>query len=159
MPRLLGAALARLPATMVLTAVAVLLFGLLPWESVALAWTAMALVGVITVFGPPLRWPVWMTDISPFTQTPKLPGAAVSAGPLLWLCGIALALGTAGLAGLRRRDIGDLGPTGIVRPLFDGLADYIRESNEISQQAALGTTQPPVQPSSPAPPGPPARPG
>jgi ABC-2 type transport system permease protein len=158
-PRLLGAALARLPATMVLTAVAVSLFGLLPWESVALAWTAMALVGVIAVFGPPLQWPAWMTDVSPFTQTPKLPGAAVSAGPLLSLCGIALALGTAGLAGLRRRDIGDLGPTGLVRPLFDGLADYIRESNEISQQAALGTTQPPVQPSPSTPPGPPARPG
>jgi polyether ionophore transport system permease protein len=159
-PRLLGAALARLPATMVLPAVAVLLFGLLPWESIALAWTAMALVGAIAVFGPPLQWPAWMIDISPFTQTPKLPGAAVSAEPLLWLCGIALALGTAGLVGLRRRDIGDLGPTGPVRPLFDGLADYIRESNEISQQAAaIGAAPPPVQPSPSAPPGPPAQPG
>jgi hypothetical protein len=128
---------------LVLAAVAVLLFGLLPWESVALAWTAMALVGVIAVFGPPLQWPAWMMGISPFTQTPKLPGAAVPAGPLLRLFGIALALGLAGLAGLRRRDIGDLGPTGLVRPLFDGLADYIRESNEISQQAAFDTAQPP----------------
>ena len=128
---------------MVLTAVAVLLFGLLPWESVALAWTAMTLVGVIAVFGPPLQWPAWMTDISPFTQTPKLPGAAVSAGPLLWLCGIALALSLAGLAGLRRRDIGDLGPTGLIRPLFDRFADYIRESNEISRPAARDTAQPP----------------
>ena len=143
-PRLLGAALARLPATMVLAAVAVLLFGLLPWESVALAWTAMALVAVIAVFGPPLQWPAWMTDISPFTQTPKLPGVTVSAGPLLWLCGIALALSTAGLAGLRRRDIGDLGPTSLIRPGHDWLADYIRESNEISQQAAaLSAAQPP----------------
>jgi ABC-2 type transport system permease protein len=56
-PRLLGAALARLPATMVVAAVAVLLFGLLPWESIALAWTAVALVGVIGVFGLPLQWP------------------------------------------------------------------------------------------------------
>jgi len=91
-PSLLGAALARLPAAMVLAALAILLFGLFPWESVALAWTAVALTGVIAVFGPPLQWPPWMTDISPFTQTPKLPGAAVSAGPLLWLCGIALAM-------------------------------------------------------------------
>jgi len=158
-PRLLGAALARLPATLVLAAVAVLLFGLLPWESVALAWAAMALMAVITVFGPPLRWPAWMMDISPFTQTPKLPGGAVLAGPLLWLGGTALALTLAGLAGLRRRDVGDLGPTGLVRPLVDRLADYIRESNEISQQAAPGTTQPPVQPSPSTPPGPPAQPG
>jgi ABC-2 type transport system permease protein len=155
-PRLLGAALARLPATMVLAAVAVLLFGLLPWESVALAWTAMALVGVISVFGPPLQWPAWMMNISPFTQTPKLPGAAVSAEPLLWLGGIALALSLAGLAGLRRRDLGDLGPTGLVRPL----ADYVRESNEISRQAAGPVVaQPPVPPGPSAPPGPPARPG
>jgi ABC-2 type transport system permease protein len=155
-PRLLGAALARLPATMVLAAVAVLLFGLLPWESVALAWTAMALVGVISVFGPPLQWPAWMMNISPFTQTPKLPGAAVSAEPLLWLGGIALALSLAGLVGLRRRDLGDLGPTGLVRPL----ADYVRESNEISRQAAGPVVaQPPVPPGPSASPGPPARPG
>ena len=74
LPKLLGAAVARLPATMVLPAVAVLLFGLLPWESIALAWTAVALVGVIAVFGPPLQWPAWMMDISSFTQIPKLPG-------------------------------------------------------------------------------------
>lgn len=159
-PRLLGAALARLPATMVLAAVAILLFGLLPWESVVLAWTAVALVGVIAVFGPPLQWPGWMMDISPFTQTPKLPGAAVSAQPLLWLCGIALALSAAGLVGLRRRDLGDLGPTGLGRPVRDWLADYVRESRELSQQpAAPAVAQPHVQPSPPAAPGPPARPG
>ncbi len=142
-PRMLGAALARLPATMLLAAVAVLLFGLLPWESIALAWTAVALVGLIAVFGPPLQWPAWMMNISPFTQTPKLPGAAVSAEPLLWLCGIALVLGTAGLVGLRRRDLGDLGPTGVGRPVRDWLADYVRESTELSQQAAApGPAQP-----------------
>ena len=42
-PRLLDAALARLPATMLVAAVAVLLFG------------------------PPLQWPIEMMDISPFT--------------------------------------------------------------------------------------------
>ena len=41
-----------------------MLFGLLPWESIALAWTAVALVGVIAVFGPPLQWPAWMMGIS-----------------------------------------------------------------------------------------------
>ena len=97
-PKLLGAAAARLPATLALAAVAVLLFGLLPWESTGLAWSAVALAGVITVFGPPLQWPAWTMDISPFTQTPKLPGGTVPAEPLLWLCGITLALATAGLA-------------------------------------------------------------
>jgi ABC-2 type transport system permease protein len=140
-PRLLGAALARLPATAVLAAVAVLVFGLLPWESVALAWTAVTLVAVIAVFGPPLQWPAWMMNISPFTQTPKLPGVAVSAGPLFWLCGIALALSALGLAGLRRREIGDLGPTAFVRPVRDWLANYIRESAELSREPAAPATR------------------
>jgi polyether ionophore transport system permease protein len=155
-PSLLGAALARLPATLVLAAVAIAVFGLLPWASVALAWSAVALVGVIAVFGPPLQWPAWMMDISPFTQTPKLPGAAAPAEPLIWLCGIALALTATGLAGLRRRDLGDLGPTGLAAPVRDWLADYVRESKEISGQAAAdGAARPSVPSSPPAAPTPP----
>ena len=144
LPRLLGAAAARLPAAMVLPAVAVLLFGLLPWESTALAWTAVALVAVIAVFGPPLQWPTWMMDISPFTQIPKLPGGTVSAEPLLWLCAVALTIGTVGLVGLRRRDLGDLGPSRPVGAVRDRIAAYARESAEPSQQAAEhDTAQPP----------------
>jgi ABC-2 type transport system permease protein len=126
-PRLLGAALARLPAVLVLAAVAVLVIGLLPWASVALAWGAVALVGVIAVFGPSLQWQAWLMDISPFTQIPKLPGGTMSAEPLWWLCGIALALIVAGLAGLRRRDLGDFGPTG-PSGLPAWLRTYIEES-------------------------------
>jgi ABC-2 type transport system permease protein len=136
LPKLLGASVARLPAAMVLASVAVLLFGLLPWESTALAWTAVALVGVIGVFGPPLQWPTWTMDISPFTQIPKLPGGSVSAEPLLWLCGIALALSAAGLVGLRRRDIGDVGPSRQVAAVRDWFVAYANESIEPSQQAA-----------------------
>jgi ABC-2 type transport system permease protein len=142
LPQLLGAAAARLPAAMVLPAVAVMLFGLLPWESTALAWTAVALVAVIGVFGPPLQWPTWMMDISPFTQIPKLPGGTVSAEPLLWLSAIALTIGAVGLAGLRRRDLGDLGPSHPVGTIRDRLAAYA--SFEPSQQATEhDTAQPP----------------
>jgi ABC-2 type transport system permease protein len=136
LPELLGAAVARLPAALVLPAVAVLLFGLLPWESTALAWTAMALVAVITVFGPPLQWPAWIMDISPFTQIPKLPGGTVPAQPLLWPCAVALAMTVAGLAGLRRRDLGDLGPSRPVGAVRDRIIAYASESSEPSQQAA-----------------------
>src|SRR5260370_37549161 len=129
---------------MVVAAVAVLLFGLRPWESSALAWTAVALVGVIGVFGPPLQWPTWMMDISPFTQIPKLPGGTVSAKPLIWLCAIALTISTVGLVGLRRRDLGDLGPPRPVGAIRDRIVAYARESIEPSQQAAEhDTAQPP----------------
>jgi ABC-2 type transport system permease protein len=37
---------------------------------------------------------------------PALPGAAVSAGPFLGLLAVAAAVAAAGLAALRRRDIG-----------------------------------------------------
>jgi len=86
----------------------------------------VALAGVIAMFGPPLQWPTWITDISPFTQIPKLPGGTVSAEPLLWLCGIALALSTAGLVGLRRRDLGDLGPSRPVGAVRDRIVAYAK---------------------------------
>jgi ABC-2 type transport system permease protein len=111
LPLLLGAALARLPAALVLAAVAAAAFGLLPWEATALAWSVLALAGVIALFGPSLGWPAVLTDLSPFTQAPKLPGGSVTAAPLVWVCGLAVALAAAGLLGLRRRDLGDLGPS------------------------------------------------
>jgi hypothetical protein len=122
----------------------VLLFGLLPWEATGLAWTAVALAGVITVFGPPLQWPAWTMEISPFTQTPKLPGGTVPTQPLLWLCGITLALATAGLAGLRHRDIGDFGPSRLSCLLRDWIAGDTQPSNEpLPSAAAPGTAQRP----------------
>jgi ABC-2 type transport system permease protein len=141
-PRLLGAAVARLPAALVLAAVAVLLFGLLAWESAALAWTAVALTGVTAVFGPPLQWPSWMMDISPFTQIPKLPGGTVSPEPLLWLCAVAVAISTVGLVGLRRRDLGDLGPTRPVGAVRERILTYAREDFGPSQQATTHDTAP-----------------
>jgi len=106
LPRLLGAALAQWPAVLAVTAVAVAVFGLLPGSSVAVGWTALGAAAVVTLLGPTLRLAQWIQDISPFTHVPKLPGGTVSAAALAWLCVAALALGAAGLAGLRRRDIG-----------------------------------------------------
>jgi ABC-2 type transport system permease protein len=155
-PRLLGAAAARLPATMALAAVAVLLFGLLPWESTGLAWSAVALAGVITVFGPPLQWPAWTMDISPFTQTPKLPGGTVPAEPLLWLCGITLTLAAAGLVGLRHRDIGDFGPSRLSCLVRDWVAgDPTKATSHPPPATARDTAQPPGTTDPDTPPQPP----
>jgi ABC-2 type transport system permease protein len=105
-PRLLGAALAQLPAALAVAGVAAVLFGLLPRSCVAGGWAALALAAVILLLGPTLRLAQWFQDISPFTHVPKLPGGAGSTVPLAWLALIAVALAAAGLTGLRRRDIG-----------------------------------------------------
>jgi ABC-2 type transport system permease protein len=74
---------------------------------VAGAWTVVGVVVLIVLFGQVLQLSQWLLDVSPFTHVPKLPGAAVTTGaPLIWLSLAAVALAAAGLAGLRRRDIG-----------------------------------------------------
>jgi len=104
--RMTGAAMAQLLPALVLAAVAAALFGLAPRACVAGAWSALGLVVLISLFGQALQVSGWVLDISPFTHAPKLPGGTVSAAPLLWLGLAAVALTAAGLAGLRRRDIG-----------------------------------------------------
>jgi ABC-2 type transport system permease protein len=108
--RMLGAAMAQLPATLLVAGVAVALVGWWPGGAVGGAWTAVGAVVAISLFGAALQLSHWGLDISPFTHVPKLPGDAVTlrttGTPLLWLSLAALALAAAGLAGLRRRDIG-----------------------------------------------------
>ena len=105
-PRLLGAAMAQLPAAVAVAAVAVLLFGLVPRWSTGGAWAVAGLVVAVDLLGETLRLSHWISDLSPFTQVPRLPGGVVTAAPLLWLSAAGLALTVAGLAGLRHRDIG-----------------------------------------------------
>jgi ABC-2 type transport system permease protein len=105
-PRLLGAALAQLPAALVMAGVAMALFGLLPRSCVSGGWAALALAAVLVEVGPTFRLVQWAQDVSPFAHVPKLPGGAVTAGPLVWLTLAAVVLAVAGMAGLRRRDIG-----------------------------------------------------
>src|SRR5271165_3991814 len=133
-PQLLGAALARWPAALVLAALAAALFGLLPWEATAIAWGAVALVAFIALLGPSLQAPAALMDLSPFTQTPKLPGGPVAAVPLVWLCGVAVALAVAGLLGLRRRDVGDLGPS--YRSYRGRIHDYLVDYLQLDQDAS-----------------------
>jgi ABC-2 type transport system permease protein len=106
LPRLLGAAFAQFPAVLAVAAVAVLLFGLLPRACVAGGWTALSVAAALALLGPTLRLPQPVQDFSPFTHSPKLPGGTLSAQPLVWLTLAAVVLAVAGLAGLRRRDIG-----------------------------------------------------
>jgi ABC-2 type transport system permease protein len=82
----------------------VALFGLAP-RLAALSWGALAVCLLVSLVGAAPRLSQWLLDISPFTHAPKVPGAAVSATPLVWLVAIAVVLAAFGLIGLRRRDI------------------------------------------------------
>jgi ABC-2 type transport system permease protein len=103
--RMVPALLVQLPAVWLTAAAAVAVFGLAPrWT--AAAWGVFGLFVLIAWLGPVLRLPRAVLDLSPFTHTPHLPGGPVAAAPVLWTAGLAVLAAAAGLAGLRRRDLG-----------------------------------------------------
>jgi ABC-2 type transport system permease protein len=105
-PRLFGAALAQVPAAWLMAGIAVAATGMAPRLAVSAGWTALGVFALLTLVGPTLRLAQWVMDVSPFTHVPKLPGGTFTATPLAWLTALAVALTAAGLAGLRRRDLG-----------------------------------------------------
>lgn len=101
---LVGAALARLPAVLVLVGVAAALVGLVPrWST--LAWVPLGWAVLAGMFGALLRLPDRALRLSPFHWVPDLPGAPPEAAPLVVLTLVAAALGAAGVLGYRRRDV------------------------------------------------------
>jgi ABC-2 type transport system permease protein len=106
LPRLIGAVMAQWPAALCVAAVGAAAIGVAPQWSIPAGWAAVAVCGLIGVFGPAVNLSQAVLDISPFTHVPKLPGGSFSVAPLLWLAAVTLALTAVALAGLRRRDIG-----------------------------------------------------
>jgi ABC-2 type transport system permease protein len=103
-PRLLGAALAYVPAVWLLTGLAVAVFGLVPrWT--AAGWVVLTGCLVIGMFGALLDLPGWVLDLSPFQQTPALPAAPLRVVPLAVLTSVGIGLGATGLAAFRARDL------------------------------------------------------
>jgi ABC-2 type transport system permease protein len=100
--RVLGGALAQIPAAWVLAGVTLALFGLAP-RATAASWAALAACLLLAELGPVIDLPSWTLDISPFAHVPKI--GEINAAPF-WLTAIAAALAAAGVAGLRRRDVG-----------------------------------------------------
>ncbi|ONI85004.1 ABC transporter permease [Saccharothrix sp. ALI-22-I] len=103
--RLVGAALTHVPAVWVVAGLALVLFALVPKLSSA-SWAVIVVFLVLGQLGPLLQLDQWAMDLSPFTHIPKVPGADVTAAPLLWLTLVAAGLVAVGFAGLRRRDVG-----------------------------------------------------
>jgi ABC-2 type transport system permease protein len=103
--RLLVAGLGQAPAALVIGGIAAALFGLAPRASVAASWSLLGVAVAMLLLGATLQLSHWVLDISPFNHVPKLPGGTAHPLPVILLCAVALLLGGAGLAGLRRRDI------------------------------------------------------
>jgi ABC-2 type transport system permease protein len=105
-PRLIGVALAYLPAVWLIIAVTVLVLGWLPRPAAALAWMVIAYCAVVTLFADSFDLPGWARRPSPFAHTPRVPLDDLAVTPLVVITVLAAALVAAGYAGLRRRDIG-----------------------------------------------------
>ncbi|MFF0744333.1 ABC transporter permease [Streptomyces sp. NPDC004111] len=101
----LGAALVQLPAIWVLGGLTVLLYGVVP-RAAAASWGVVGLCLALGWIGPALDLPHAVMNLSPFGHLPKLPGGEPSWTPVVVLTALAAVLVGAGLAGLRRRDVG-----------------------------------------------------
>lgn len=101
---LVGAALALVPAMLVLGGVTAALFGVLPRWTLA-AWAVFAVALSIGLLGDVLRLPSTMQAISPFVHAPTLPGGDIDALAIAGLVAVTAALATLGLTGIRQRDL------------------------------------------------------
>lgn len=100
----LGAVAVQLPAVWVITAIALLLFGVVP-KYASLAWAVLSAMIVIVLLGSLGTFPQWLMDLVPFVHPPKLPGASFTLAPIAWLLAVTIAGTVLGLAAFRRRDL------------------------------------------------------
>lgn len=103
--RMLGAALAYVPAVWVLAGLALALTGLAPRAATAGSWGAVAVVGVVTLFGRSLDWPAVVRDVSPFSWVPSVPIEAWAPTSAAGLLAVAVVLIALGFGSFRRRDL------------------------------------------------------
>lgn len=102
--RVLGAALAHVPAIWLTVGIAVALFGVEPRATV-LVWVVIAYAGIVGWLGVLLGFPQWALNLSPLGHTPLLPAVSMNWVPIAVLLLLAAALVLAGLAAFRRRDL------------------------------------------------------
>ncbi|MEV7012157.1 ABC transporter permease [Streptosporangium sp. NPDC051022] len=104
LPRVLVAALVRLPAVWLFTGLTFALFGLLPRLAPG-AFVILLVSLLLGWLGEELRLSRWVLDLSVFNHIPRFPGEEPAVPPLAVLTAMAAALVLLGLYGLRRRDM------------------------------------------------------
>ena len=99
------AALSQLPAVLTIMAAVLAIFALWPRRAVVVSWLVLAASILLSpVFGASLRLSQRAIDLSPFAHQ-KAPAVDVSLAAVVALLAVAAALGAAGFAAFRRRDI------------------------------------------------------
>ena len=104
MVRMVGVALVMTPAVLVLLGVTAAIYGIAP-RVTPVAWAPLAVAAVVGFFGELLQLPQWARHLSPFEYLPMVPAEDLTLWAPLLVTAVAVALMTAGLIGLRRRDI------------------------------------------------------
>lgn len=102
--QLTWAGLTYAPAIWVMIGLTVVLVGLVP-RLASLAWLGVGFAAVVMFFGPLLKFPDWLMNVSPFTHPALVPLEDVALTPLAWLTAVAVALLAVGFAGFGRRDL------------------------------------------------------
>jgi len=100
----LAGAVAQVPAVWLVVALTAVLVGAVPRLSVV-GWSIVAAMFVLSFFGPLLKLPRAVLDLSAFTHVPRLPGGSVDAVPLVVLCVLTVALLVAAMVAFRRRSV------------------------------------------------------
>jgi ABC-2 type transport system permease protein len=101
----LGGAAVQVAPLLLVVGFVVSLFGWLP-RLTGLAWIVIVYAIVVGTFGGLLSLPDWAMNLSPFSLVPALPAESFTPWPVLAMLVVSAALYLAGLAGLRRRDVG-----------------------------------------------------
>ncbi|MEX2562979.1 MAG: hypothetical protein WD358_06955 [Nitriliruptoraceae bacterium] len=102
---MVGAALALIPAVLVIAGVVLLAVAVVPRAAVAIGWGALAVSLVLGQLGAILDLPQAVLNVSPFTHVPAVPAQPLTATPTVTLIGVALVLTALAHVAFRRRDL------------------------------------------------------
>jgi ABC-2 type transport system permease protein len=94
-----------LPVVVLVGGFTVLTFGLLPRLTVALPVTLTVVAYLVTLLGPPLAWPTWLLNLSPFTHLAWVPMVPWGATAGIVMTSLGLGMCAVGLLAFRRRDL------------------------------------------------------
>ncbi len=101
----LGAALAIVPALLVLAAVTVALVGVRP-SLAPVAWLGVVVSATVGLLAETLNLPQWFRNVSPFQHVPAMPAAPFDVVPFVILLLVAVGVTAGGMVAMSRRDIG-----------------------------------------------------